>query len=490
MTLLADALDRLQAEVVHVGQFDLASVFRERRLRRAQFLDWAADPRFANVLAHWDASDTLFGGRRFYPEAVAIDAASMRRNPSEPGAVTVIAELAGEARELMPRQLLRRQIERAARLGFTVSAAFEFELILLAEDAASARAKGFSGLQAFAPDNKCWSGTTANAEAELIAGLEAEVLGHDVALFGLGVELGPGCLEATLAATEGLRAADDAAFFRLAARSFARKRGMTASFMPYLGAGLPGIGGHCCLSLRDAGSGQNLFSSPEGTTSALAGQFIAGLIEIVPQAFAMCTSTTNAYRRLAPGSWAPKALTWAEHPFTVALRSVPHPGPSARIEFRVPPADCNPYLTLAMMLGAGLDGIERRLPPPPPSLSGGPDAVPEGASAFRATSPAPPTGWPPAPMCGASGATPSPTISSRPAAPNAPASPGRSAPKSAPATSRAKDQQGETTCRPTPTITAPSRPPVAPSGWRACAARSRRWASTTSTTNTSRSPAG
>lgn len=382
MPALADLLAKASAEVVHVGQFDLASVFRERRLRRAQFLDWAEDPRFANVLAHWDIADTLFGGSRFYTETVQIDPASIRRNPSEPGAVTMIAELAGDARELMPRQVLRRQIERAAAMGFKVDAAFEFEVILLDEDAQSTRAKGFSGLQKYAPDNKCWSGTTANAEAAFIAGFEAEVLGHDIALFGLGVELGPGCLEGTLAATEGLRAADDAAFFRLAARSYARKQGKTASFMPYLGADYPGIGGHCCLSLRDARTGRNLFSSPDGRTNALAGQFIAGMMDLVPQAFAMCTSTVNAYRRLAPGSWAPKSLTWAEHPFTVAVRSAPHAGPSARLEFRVPPADCNPYLTMALMLGAGLDGIERGLPAPAPTLSGGPDTVPEGAERF------------------------------------------------------------------------------------------------------------
>lgn len=382
MTDLTDALDRLDAAVVHVGQFDLASVFRERRLRRAQFMQWAEDPRFANVIAHWDIGDTLYGGHRFYTEAVEIDPTSVRRNPSEPQAVTVIAELSGEARELMPRQVLRHQIERAAKMGFKVDAAFEFEVILLDEDAKSARAKGFSGLEKFAPDNKCWSGTTANAEAEFIAGFEAEVLGHDIALFGLGVELGPGCLEGTLAATEGLRAADDAAFFRLAARSYARKQGKTASFMPYLGADYPGIGGHCCMSLRDAQSGQNLFSSPDGKTNALAGHFIAGMMDVVPQAFAMCTSTVNAYRRLAPGSWAPKSLTWAEHPFTVAVRSVPHASASARLEFRVPPADCNTYLTMALMLGAGLDGIERGLPMPAPTLSGGPDTVPEGAQRF------------------------------------------------------------------------------------------------------------
>ena len=65
MNDLKALLEQHKADVIHVGQFDLASVFRERRLRRDQFLQWAQDPRFANVLAHWDIADSLFGGTRF-----------------------------------------------------------------------------------------------------------------------------------------------------------------------------------------------------------------------------------------------------------------------------------------------------------------------------------------------------------------------------------------------------------------------------------------
>lgn len=381
-TALTAALNQFDAEIVHVGQFDYGSVFRERRLRRAQLLDWAEDPRFANVLAYWDSGDNLYGGTSFFTETVEIDPTSLRRTPSEPNAVSLIAELSGEARELMPRQVLRSQIARAEAMGFKVDAAFEFELIVLAENEFTVREKGYERLAQFAPDNKCWSGATANTHAEFIAGMETEILGHDVSLFGLGVELGPGCLEATLGASEGLKAADDAAFFRMAARSYARKQGKTVSFMPYLGNDYPGIGGHCTLSLRDKTSGQNLFSDPDGKTNDLARKFIAGMMAVVPDAFAMCTSSVNGYRRLAPGSWAPKSLTWADYPFTVAVRSVPHSGARARLEFRVPPADCNPYLTLALMLGAGLDGIDKDLPAPEPSEAAHPDFVPEGAKRF------------------------------------------------------------------------------------------------------------
>jgi glutamine synthetase len=380
--LFEKLLQEHEAEVVHVGQFDYASIFRERRLRRDQFLQWAQDPRFANVVAYWDSADNLIGGSSYYTEQQKIDADSIRRYPAEPGAVAIIAEMAGEPEEVMPRQVLRRQLQRAEAMGYVVDAGFEFELILLDETDMSVRERGFENLEKFAPDNKCWSGTTAAIHAELIRDLEAEIMGYDVCLFGLGVELGPGCLEATLGATRGLRAADDAAFFRLAARSWARRNDLTVSFMPYLGPDYPGIGGHCTLSLRDKASGANLFSDASGRTNDLAKSFIAGMIDVVPECFAMCTSSVNAYRRLAPGSWAPKAVTWAEYTFTTAVRSVPSDSDMARLEFRSPPSDCNPYLTMALMLGAGLDGVERGLSAPPAAQAAGPDDVPEGAQRF------------------------------------------------------------------------------------------------------------
>ncbi len=382
MQALIDALDRYKAEVIHVGQFDYASIFRMRRYRRAPFLEWASEPRFPNVLPYWDQTDDLWGGDAFFPQEVTIDVESIRRSASEPGAVTLMCEFGGAEKPLMPREVLRRQIERAAAMGFDVDAAFEFEALILDETDISLREKGFNDLKSFNPGHRCWSGVTHNVHADFFAGMEAEILGHDIALYAITTELGPGCHEISLGHSRGLRAADDAALLRTSVQSYARKQGKTASFMAYLGDGLPGTGGHCTMSLRDRKTGRNLFASDAVETTELAGRFIAGMMKVVPQAFALCTSTTNAFRRLAPGSWAPKSLTWAEHPHTVAVRSVPNAGERARLEFRVPPSDNNTYLTMALMLGAGLDGIEQQLAIPAQTRGAHPDFIPEGAERF------------------------------------------------------------------------------------------------------------
>ena len=376
---LADKLKEEKINIIHVGQFDHAGIFRERRMPRDSFLEWASQPRFSNTVAIWDSADNLFGPGPYLTEGVAIDAASLRSYPFEPDAAAIIAEFSGSSAEIMPRAVLRRQVERAAALGLDVRAAFEFEVIFLDETAESLRAARFAGLRSFAPDNKCWGGQTGANHAGFVAGLEDTLRATGISVFGVSGELGPGCFEATLAAESPLKAADDAGFFRLATRAYARNHGKTASFMSCLGQGYPGLGGHVSLSLWDKATGRNIFSDPQSVTGQAALNFIGGMTRTVPEAFVLCAHTVNAYRRYAPGSWAPKSVGWAELTFTTAVRSVPSQGAGARLEFRLPGADCNPYLALALMLGAGLDGIEEKLPAPAPTPDAGPDDILPGA---------------------------------------------------------------------------------------------------------------
>ncbi|HWU63943.1 MAG TPA: hypothetical protein VN112_18140 [Ensifer sp.] len=373
-------LEDIDADVVHVGLYDYAGVFRERRLRKEQFIDWAAAPRFANVLAHWDSADNLFGGGPFLSEPLELDLGSVRKFGFEENAVSIIADFVGPNRALMPRQVLREQLGRAERLGYDVKAAFEFEVIFVRETSESLRQSNFAPPKTFVPENRCWSGQTAAEQAQFVAGLEKVILDHGVGLYSVAGELGPGCFEATLLASSGLRAADDACFFRTATRAYARSQGMTASFMPSMGAGFPGIGGHINLSLIDRKTGGNVFSDATGSTNQLARHFIGGMVQLVPEAFAFAAHTVNAYRRFAPGSWAPKSVTWAEWTFTTAVRSAPSASENARLEFRLPGADCNPYLALALMLAGGLNGIENAIEPPAATPNGGPDDIPAGAT--------------------------------------------------------------------------------------------------------------
>ncbi len=120
--------------------------------------------------------------------------------------------------------------------------------------------------------------------------------------------------------------------------------------------------------------------SDENGLSTTAKSYLAGVIDIVAEAFPLCAHTVNDYRRLAPGSWAPKTVSWAPYNYAAAVRTCAETEAATRLEFRLPGSDCNVYLALALFLGAGLDGIERKLPlEAEPIRSGGPSEIPPGA---------------------------------------------------------------------------------------------------------------
>jgi glutamine synthetase len=386
---LTDAIAARGARTVHVAIPDVDGGLRERRLPLASVPAALGDAAsFCNVLHEWDVTDCVHGPGPFVGEGIAVDPASLRGYPFEPAAVWLLADFTGPHRASSPRELLNAQINRATQLGFTPRAAFEFEWLVFDEDAKSLRAKRWSQPSAFAPDNRCWDAQSAAINAEVVAAQQAMLAEADIGVFGLGMELGAGCMEATLLATDALRAADDAAFFKLASRAFFRRRQQTACFMAQSDAGAPGLSGHIHLSLVDA-ERRNLFAAPAGSLSPLARYFVGGVLKLLPALTALPLHTVNAYRRLSPGNWAPRTPTWSFGGYTTAIRAVSGEHPQARLEFRIPGADVNPWLGLAMFLGAGLWGIEHRIDLPPVVTGDGrtytaPDLVPLPHDLFSA----------------------------------------------------------------------------------------------------------
>ena len=377
-------LEARGVDVVHLGIFDIDCVLRERRFGLAQarrFLE--NDPTFVNVLHKWDIADSVTADGPFVGEPIAVDTDSVRSYPFEAGSALLLADYAGPSRGMSARELLRGQIDKARARGFTIKAAFEFEFILLAETPETLRRKNFDDLDLFAPDNKCWSGLSSAVHSDLLSGLSTALEGGGIGVEALGMELGPGCLEATLTATEPLAAADEAALFRLYTKAFCRSRDMTASFMAQLGGEAPGLSGHLHLSLCDE-EGRNLFydAAAENNMSPAFQNFVGGVTRHTPDLLALTAHTVNAYRRLTPGNWAPRTATWAVQNYASAVRVVPGPEPVCRMEFRLSASDTNPYLTLAMILAAGLDGIENRTALPAPMEGGGPDDTPDDMPAL------------------------------------------------------------------------------------------------------------
>ncbi len=162
-----------------------------------------------------------------------------------------------------------------------------------------------------------------------------------------------------------LEAADDALFFKRFVKGIARKHGMTATFMAKPFAGFSGNGFHVHFSLLDA-EGNNVFNNGASDGSEMLHHAVGGILQHMAASSLIFAPHLNSFRRLEPNSHAPTEICWGYESRHAAVRIPGGPPEARRIEHRVAGGDTNPYLVVAAILGAALDGIERQTPPPPP----------------------------------------------------------------------------------------------------------------------------
>ena len=355
-------------EVVHAGLFDTEGVFREKRLPVAQALHYLEHGwSFIDALPWWGPNDAVRADRSYNSEACQFDPASLRPYPFEPNAALIVAEYAGPHADLAPRELLARQLAKARKMGFSALGAAEFEFIILAETPDSLTQKSYDSINTYAQENRCWSGLYPASGASFLRAYDESLKAADIPLHHMCAELGPGCIEASLPIRDLATAADDSALFKMFTKAFCIQHQLTASYMAQLSDNHPGLGGHPIISLQSLKTGLPVFhdaSHPTGLSETCR-QFIAGVLQLLPDLMPMFAGTVNSYRRYVPGNWAPRTATWGIGNYTCGLRIVAGAPEDTRVEFRLPGADTNPHLAFAMLLGAGLYGIEHKLEPPP-----------------------------------------------------------------------------------------------------------------------------
>ena len=368
---LEEWIDREGIRFFKIGVFDIDGVLRGKYVDRAK-LRSAVDQGFGfcDVVLGWDMHDALYdrvevsGWHTGYRDApVRLDLGSLRRIPFEEDTLLLVGSFAGDYAEVCPRTILTRTIERAAALGFGVDAAFEYEFFLFDETPHSIREKGYRDLQPVTPGMFGYSVLRSSVHAEFHHDLIDLMEEFDCALEGLHTETGPGVLEAAIRYTRGVDAADRAAIFKTFTKVFAQRADLMATFMAKWSNDYPGQSGHLHISLADLASGENAFHS-EGAPSSMSEtmqHFVAGQVHYLPELLAMVCSTINSYRRLVPGMWAPTSTNWGIENRTTAIRVIPAGPKGQRSEYRIAPADANPYLAQAAALASGLRGIEERL---------------------------------------------------------------------------------------------------------------------------------
>jgi glutamine synthetase len=278
----------------------------------------------------------------------------------------VLDTTTGAPVSVAPRTILKTQIERTAKLGFTPKASSELEYFLFQDSYRDAATKGYRGLEPvgwYLEDYHALQG----ARSEFFhAEVRRRLKRSGVPVENSKGEWGLGQHELNVRYAESLAMADRHAVYKQCLKETADQLGVSVTFMAKFAADQAGSSCHIHLSLwkndKSAFPGKKKLGPV--ACSDVFRWFLGGWIAHAPEVMCFYAPTVNSYKRYQSGSWAPTRLAWSYDNRTGGFRVVGD-GQSLRIECRIPGADCNPYLAHAASLASGLDGIENEIEPPP-----------------------------------------------------------------------------------------------------------------------------
>lgn len=299
------------------------------------------------------------------------DPSTLRLVPWQPGLAHVIGDARVEGKEwpYCPRTILRRQIDRAAELGyvFKIGVEAEFTLVDFDDDGRLVVADSFDTWP-----KPCYDVKGLTRQYDFVTQLSKYITELGWENYAVDHEDANGQFEANITFADALETADRAVFFRYMTETVAQEHGAIATFMPKPFTDNTGNGLHYTMSLWDKDRDVNLFEDqddPRGLgLSTLGYQFAAGILDHARGYMAMVAPTVNSYKRMKAGTesvrtWVPVARAYGGNNRTQMLR-IARVG---AIEDRTPDFSGSPYLGFAAALAAGLDGIERELDPGEPN---------------------------------------------------------------------------------------------------------------------------
>ncbi len=302
-------------------------------------------------------------------------ASTARPLPWMPGYARVVCDgfVEGEPYEACPRQVLRRAGQALEERGWSLRVGIEPEFFLLRHDAQGWRpADDLDRL-----DNANYDLKSMPRQAAFLLDLQRALAGGGLDVTQFDHEDAPGQYEVNFGFDEAMASADHVMLFKLAGHALAEARQMVFSMMPRPFADRPGSGMHFHVSLwqGQGSNARNLFVphrqdgavDRQAVLSPLGQQFAAGVLDHAAALCAIAAPTVNSYKRLqcgSPGSlanWAPACISHGHNNRTALMRTL-----HDRFEWRLPDASVNPYLALATLIAAGLDGVDRALALSPP----------------------------------------------------------------------------------------------------------------------------
>lgn len=300
------------------------------------------------------------------PDYMAVgDLSTLSLIPWQPGYARIICDGHVEKKpyEYDSRVVLKKQVDRLSARGWTLYTGLEPEFSLLKRDEKGALQPCDERDTLQKP---CYDYKGMTRQAVFLERLTESLIAAGLDVYQIDHEDANGQFEINYTYADCLKSADDYVLFKMAASHIANDLGMTCSFMPKPFGNRPGNGMHMHMSIGDGE--KSLFHDDSDTTghglSPLAYHFLAGILHHAPALCALAAPTVNSYKRLVVSqsltgsTWAPAYISYGNNNRSTMVRI-----PYGRLELRLPDGSCNPYLTTAAVIAAGLDGVERKLDP-------------------------------------------------------------------------------------------------------------------------------
>lgn len=364
LAVFPDIYGRLMGKRI-TGRFFVETVL-DGELHACDYLlacDMEMEPVPGYAFANWASG---YGDFRLLPDMATLRQASWL-DKTAIVLCDVHNEADGEAVEVAPRTILRRQIERAAQQGYVAMGGSEVEFYLFKDSYETAGEKRYMDLRPFGTYIEDYHIFQGSKSEPVIGDIRRHLERSGVPVEFSKGEWGPGQNEINLRYADFLEMADRHVLYKHAAKEIAWQHGYAITFMAKWDEKYAGSSMHVHASLWSDGGATPLFPGDETLGPIQASPqfrwFLGGWMTHIRELFPFYAPYPASYKRFVAGSFAPTGLAWSYDNRTAAFRIVGH-GPSLRIECRAPGADANPYLAFAATLAAGLDGIANQIEPP------------------------------------------------------------------------------------------------------------------------------
>ncbi len=347
-----------------VPHFFLDEILGEEGLHACLYLlaiDMEMEPLPGYAYASWE---TGYGDFRMIP-----DLATMRWCPWLEKTVMVICDVAdeetGEPVEVLPRQILKRQIERAAQAGYTIKTGSELEFYLFKDGFDELAERGYRDPRPSSSYIMDYHMLQTTKDEWIIRQIRNDMLGAGIPIEFSKGEFGKGQHEINITYADALTTADYHSLYKNGVKEICAANGVAATFMAKWTMAEAGSSCHMHSSVWNTDGSETLMHDDDGShhQSEVFRHYLGGLMATAREMAFLYAPFVNSYKRYQLGSWAPTAIVWSRDNRTCGFRTVGEHA-SHRVEMRIPGADVNPYLGYAATIAGGLHGIENGIEPP------------------------------------------------------------------------------------------------------------------------------